>query len=148
MVSSNYHSTITTHTLMVVAGFKKNHIEKIMDYFVDFEEAFWKKHLFILMKLMTGNRDFMYYFCNHNSKKNLMKLFNEKFSLKRFDPEIIEIENDSVFLRGKIEVFDNEKESFIEAPPTTIFLATGSCKVRILEKSSFLVGNFELHQLE
>ena len=69
MVSSTYRSSVTTNTLMVVVGLKKNHVEKIMDYFVDFEEAFWRQNMYVLLRLMPANRDIFYYLYNHLDKK-------------------------------------------------------------------------------
>ena len=60
---------MTTNTLMVVVGLKKNHVEKIMDYFVDFEEAFWRQNMYVLLRLMPANRDIFYYLYNHLDKK-------------------------------------------------------------------------------
>ena len=54
---------------MVVVGLKKNHVEKIMDYFVDFEEAFWRQNMYVLLRLMPANRDIFYYLYNHLDKK-------------------------------------------------------------------------------
>ena len=69
MISSTYRSSVTTNTLMVVVGLKKNHVEKIMDYFVDFEEAFWRQNMYVLLRLMPANRDIFYYLYNHLDKK-------------------------------------------------------------------------------
>ena len=71
MVSSTYRSTVTTNTLMVVVSIRKNHIEKIMDYFYDFEEAFWKSNLYVLLRMMAVNKDFIYYLFSHVSRSEV-----------------------------------------------------------------------------
>ena len=56
---------------MVVVSVKKNHIEKIMDYFYDFEEAFWKSNLYVLLRMMAVNKDFIYYLFSHVSRSEV-----------------------------------------------------------------------------
>ena len=54
-----------------------------MDYFLDFENAFWNEHLFVLLKTFVHNRDLVFYLCNHLDKKQFKEEIIKKFTLKR-----------------------------------------------------------------
>lgn len=61
LVSSTYESSVVTNTLVVVVGVKKVCIEKIMDYFPQFEETFWKKYIYVMYKMFSTNKDISFH---------------------------------------------------------------------------------------
>lgn len=148
MASSTYRSNVTANTLMVVVGLKKNHVEKIMDYFFDFEEAFWKKHVYTMLKMLTTNRDLVYFMTNHLSKEHVDDLITHCFSLKRAEPSEFRVEQDTIFLRGHVEVYNEEEERYMRLPPMAIVLSSEGETIRVVEKSSLLVGELPISKLE
>lgn len=61
IVSQIYHSTTTANTMVTAMCIKKSCIEKIMDVFPKFEEAFWKKHLFQYYKMFLNKNDLTFH---------------------------------------------------------------------------------------
>lgn len=57
LLSSTHRSAVTTNALMSTLSVRKNYIERIMDYFPAFEEAFWKENLFYLLKMYSSNKE-------------------------------------------------------------------------------------------
>ena len=59
-----------------------------------------------------------------------------------------EVEDDIIFMRGNVEVYNEEEETYNRVAPLTIFLIGDNEKVKVIEKSSFMVGKIPMEKIE
>ena len=58
------------------------------------------------------------------------------------------VEDDIIFMRGNVEVYNEEEETYNRVAPLTIFLIGDNQKVKVIEKSSFMVGKIPMEKIE
>ena len=136
LISSTYESTVTTNTLVVAVGIKKVAVEKIMDYFPNFEELFWKKYLFVFYKMFSNSKNMSFHF-SHLDKEEFDEIISG-FQFKRLDEGLYDLEENSIFLRGKIQIISEIIERPEKVSPLSIL--TEVTRIKVLEKSSILSG--------
>ena len=136
LISSTCESTVTTNTLVVAVGIKKVAVEKIMDYFPNFEELFWKKYLFVFYKMFSNSKNMSFHF-SHLDKEEFDEIISG-FQFKRLDEGLYDLEENSIFLRGKIQIISEIIERPEKVSPLSIL--TEVTRIKVLEKSSILSG--------
>ena len=58
------------------------------------------------------------------------------------------VEEDIIFMRGNVEVYNDEEETYNRVAPLTIFLNGDNEKLKVIEKSSFMVGKIPMEKIE
>ena len=96
---------------------------------------------------MAVNKDFIYYMFSHVSRSEVEEIVLNKFSLKRVEPGEFPIENDVIFMRGHVEMYNEEEERYSRIAPMTIFLSRDNENVRVVERSSFMMGTLPLEKI-
>ena len=72
----------------------------------------------------------------------------DKLSLKRMEVGEFGVEEDIIFMRGNVEVYNDEEETYNRVAPLTIFLNGDNEKLKVIEKSSFMVGKIPMEKIE
>ena len=128
----------------------------VYDYTLKDQTKFNGRNIFILLDMYSQNKlctDFIefvkyqsYYvthYCPDSDFGNSRKMMIVISIPERFEPAY------DAFIRGKYsEMYNEEEERFSRIAPMTIFLSRDNEKVKVIERSSFMVGTMPLEKIE
>ena len=109
-----------------------------MDYFPTFEELFWKKYLFVFYKMFSNSKNMTFHY-SQLDKEEFDEIISG-FQFKRLDEGLYDLEENSIFLRGKVEIITEIIERPQKVAPLSILFINEVNRIKVLEKSSILLG--------